>query len=105
MNYKKTYTPEIGYTKLCEIGKCSCNRLEFGMIKLNAGNSVTIDTQEKEYVLIFISGHADVTVGDVAWQNVGGRENVFDGPCHSVYGSRLRCGTDRCDRYAHGQGF
>ena len=42
MNYKKTYKPAIGYTKLCEIGKCSCKRLEFGMIELNAGDSVSV---------------------------------------------------------------
>ena len=42
MNYKKTYTPNIGYTKLCEMDKCSCKRLEFGIIELNAGDSVTI---------------------------------------------------------------
>ena len=84
MNYKKTYTPAAGYTKLCEIDKCSCKRLEFGMIQLNAGESVTIQTGEKEYAFIFLFGHADVTVGETRWQNVGGRMDVFEGPAHSV---------------------
>jgi 5-deoxy-glucuronate isomerase len=84
MNYKKTYIPAIGYTKLCEIEKCSCKRLEFGMIELNAGDSVTIETEGKEYAFIFVFGHADVKVGDVEWKNVGGRMNVFEGPAHSV---------------------
>ena len=85
MNYKKTYTPEIGSTKLCEIDKCSCKRLEFGMIELNAGDSVTIETQGKEYSFIFLFGHADVQVGQNNWKAVGERQNVFDGPAHSVY--------------------
>ena len=85
MNLKKTYTPHIGYTKLCEIGKCSCHRLEFGMIELNAGDSVTIETEGKEYSFIFLYGHADVQIGDCRWDNVGGRQNVFEGPAHSVY--------------------
>lgn len=85
MNYKKTYTPAIGYTKLCEIGKCSCERLEFGMIELNVGDSVTIATQDKEFAFVFLFGHADVKVGEFDWKNVGGRASVFDGPAHSVY--------------------
>lgn len=88
MNLKKTYTPHIGYTKLCEIGKCSCRRLEFGMIELNAGDSVTIETEGKEYSFIFLYGHADVQIGDCSWNNVGDRQNVFDGPAHSVYAPR-----------------
>ena len=51
MNLKKTYTPKIGYTKLCETEKCSCKRLEFGMIELNAGDSVTVETEGKEFSL------------------------------------------------------
>lgn len=88
MNYKKTYTSKIGYTKLCQMGQCSCKQLEFGMIELNAGDSVTIETGEKEYAFIFLFGHADVRIGENNWQNVGGRMNVFDGPCHSVYAPR-----------------
>ena len=85
MNLKKTYTPTIGYTKLCEIDKCSCKRLEFGMIELNAGDSVTIETKGKEYSFIFLFGHADVQTGCFSWKNVGGRQNVFEGAAHSVY--------------------
>ena len=85
MNYKKTYTPAIGYTKLCEIGKCSTKRLEFGMIELEKGDSVTIETEGKEYAFVFLVGHADVQVGETTWKAVGERQNVFDGPAHSVY--------------------
>lgn len=84
MNYKKTYTPQIGYTKLCEIGKCSCTRLEFGIVELNTGDSVTIETQNKEYAFIFLFGHADVQVGDITWKSVGDRMSVFEGAAHSV---------------------
>ncbi|MBQ9973885.1 MAG: 5-deoxy-glucuronate isomerase [Oscillospiraceae bacterium] len=84
-NYKKTYTPTIGYTKLCRMGECSCKRLEFGIIELNAGDTVTLHTEDKEYAFVFMSGHADVKVGDLDWKGVGGRQNVFDGPAHTVY--------------------
>ena len=85
MNLKKTYTPKIGYTKLCEMEKCSCKRLEFGMIELNAGDSVTVETEGKEFTFLFLFGHADVQVGNQVWNAVGGRQTVFEGPCHSVY--------------------
>lgn len=85
MNLKKTYTPSIGYTKLSQIETGNCKRLEFGMIELNKGDTVTIDTEGKEYSFIFLFGHADVQTGDFQWNNVGERQNVFDGPCHSIY--------------------
>ncbi|MBR2616425.1 MAG: 5-deoxy-glucuronate isomerase [Clostridia bacterium] len=88
MNYKKTYTPKIGYTKLCEQEKCSCKRLGFGMIELNCGDSVTIDTENKEYSFVFLTGRADVRVGEFDWKSVGGRQDVFEGPAHSVYAPR-----------------
>lgn len=85
MNYKKTYHPTIGYTKLCEIGKCSLHMLEFGIIELKKGDSVEINTEEKEYGMIFLGGHADVDVDDHHWSSVGGRTNVFGGKAWSVY--------------------
>lgn len=85
MNYKKTYVPSIGYTKLCEIGKCSLKMLEFGIIELMKGDQVMIDTEEKEYAFIFLGGHADVDVDDIKWEAVGGRTNVFGGKAYSVY--------------------
>ena len=85
MNYKKTYVPAIGYTKLCEIDRCSCKRLEFGVIELNAGDAVTLQTEEKEYAVSFMFGHADVTVGENTWKNVGERMDVFGGAAHSIY--------------------
>lgn len=85
MNYKKTYEPKSGYTKLCTKENCSCKRLEFGMIRLADGESVSLETGNMEYTFVFLTGHADVQAGDTLWENVGGRENVFNGPCHSVY--------------------
>ena len=85
MNYKKTYTPKIGYTKLCTKENCSCKRLEFGIIELMAGDTVTIDTAENEFAFVFMFGHAHVKMNGVSYENVGGRMNVFDGPAHTVY--------------------
>lgn len=88
MNYKKTYTPKIGYTKLCQKENCTCKRLEFGMIELNAGDSVTVKTEGSEYAFVFLFGHADVKLGENDWKHVGGRADIFEGPGHTVYAPR-----------------
>ena len=85
MNYKNTYKPQNGYTKLSQIGQSTCKRLEFGMIQLQAGECVSISTEDKEFVFIFLTGHADVETDGASWKSVGGRGNVFEGPCHSIY--------------------
>ncbi len=85
MNYKKTYKPQKGYTKLCTKENCTCKRLEFGMIQLSKGEFVEIQTEEKEYSFIFLYGHADVKTEGFDWKCVGKRENVFDGPAHSIF--------------------
>lgn len=88
MNYKKTYHPSKGYTKLCEIGKCSLRQLEFGIIELRKGDCVSLDTEENEFAFIFLGGHTDVTVNGQFWENVGGRSDVFGGAAWSVYAPR-----------------
>ncbi len=88
MNFKKTYTPKIGYTKICELGKCSLNKLEFGIIELDLNDSVTVETEGMEYAFIFLGGHADVS-GAVEGKYVGGRNDVFGGKlAWSVYVGR-----------------
>ena len=89
MNFKKTYVPTIGYTKICEIGKCSLKQLEFGIIELKEGDSVTVETEDKEYGFLFLYGHADVVIeGKADWKNVGGRTSVFGGQANTVYAGR-----------------
>ena len=76
MNYKKTYVPTLGYTKICEIGKCSLNKLEFGIIELDAGEKLPFDTCDKETAFIMLAGHCDVRVNGQVWENIGNRATV-----------------------------
>lgn len=78
MNYKKTYVPAIGYTKICEIGKCSLKKLEFGIIELNPGDSLPFYTEDREVAFIMLEGHCNVTCNGETWENVGNRMNVFE---------------------------
>ena len=85
MNYKKTYTPRSGYTPLCKIGECSLKMLEFGIVELKSGESVTFATEDKEVAFIILGGKATFEFDDQKWENVGGRRTVFEGKAHSVY--------------------
>ena len=85
MNLKKTYVPKIGYTEICKTGECSLKLLDFGMVELKKGDSVTIETGEKEFAFIILGGHADFAFDGTKWENVGGRRSVFEGKATSVY--------------------
>ena len=78
MNFKKTYTPAQGYTPICRIGECSLGKLEFGIIELDAGKSLSYETQDREVAFIMLEGHCNVTVGKTRWENIGNRANVFE---------------------------
>lgn len=78
MNYKKSYKPQNGYTKISEIGKCSLKMLEFGIIELEAGQKIDFDTENKEVGFIMLEGHCNVSFDDVKWENVGNRNTVFE---------------------------
>jgi len=78
MNFKKTYESKKGYTPVCEIGKCTLKRLEFGIIELDAGESIDFESGVMETAFIMLEGHCDVLVGEEKWENVGNRNSVFE---------------------------
>ena len=78
MNFKKKYESAKGYTPVCEIGKCTLNKLEFGIIELSAGESCDFYTRDRETAFILLYGHCDVKFDDTVWENVGNRMNVFE---------------------------
>ncbi len=84
-NYKKTYTPKSGYTRLCRIGESSMKLLEFGIIELKKGEGVTLSTGDKEMAFIILGGKCDVAFDNVKWEGVGARRSVFEGKAASFY--------------------
>ena len=85
MNYKKTYTPRLGYTQLCKIGESSLKDLEFGIIELNDGLDITFETKDREVAFILLNGTANFTSGNIFFEGVGKRRNVFEGKAEAVY--------------------
>lgn len=86
MNFKKAYKGGKGYTPICKIGECSLKKLEFGIIELDAGESVDYNTEDKETAFIILEGHCDVTYDGGEFKNVGNRASVFENRrAESVY--------------------
>lgn len=95
MNYKKQYSPKSGYTPISIPGRedCTLGMLHFGIIELNKGEQVVFDTEDKEWGFIILSGRADITGGEIRWENAGGRRSVFEGNATSFYLPRNRTVT------------
>ena len=78
MSFKKSYKGGNGYTPICEIGKCSLKRLEFGIIELNAGERLSYETHGMETAFIILYGHCNVLTEGEKWENIGNRSSVFE---------------------------
>ena len=62
-----------------------CKLLEFGFLKLAAGETYSSDSGEREILAVLLGGQASFEVGGKRFEKVGGRPNVFSGKPHSVY--------------------
>jgi len=62
-----------------------CNLLDFGLLRLAAGETYEAVTAEREILAVLLGGKATFEINGVRFENVGGRANVFGGKPHSVY--------------------
>jgi len=62
-----------------------CRLLDLGLLKLDAGQSWSGESGDREILAVVLGGTATFTVGDHKFPAVGGRANVFAGKPHSVY--------------------
>jgi len=62
-----------------------CNLLDFQLINLNDGETVSANTGEREILVVLLGGKATVNVGGKSFAHIGGRPNVFSGKPYSVY--------------------
>lgn len=60
----------------------------FNLLRLSAGETVTLDVPNCELLCVVQSGRADIAAAAREFQNVGRRAHIWDGPADSVY-----CGT------------
>lgn len=60
----------------------------FQLLRLSAGQTVTVDVPECELLCVVQSGRADIAACAQLFRNIGKRADIWDGPADSVY-----CGT------------
>lgn len=74
-----------GYTDLVEPGQHGLQYLGLGLLSLGDGEAWEMKFGGREAVLVIVSGHCDMSSGGTTWDQLGQREDVFDGPPTSVY--------------------
>jgi 5-deoxy-glucuronate isomerase len=62
-----------------------CDLLDFGYLKLAAGERYSASSGGREVLAVMLGGKANFDVNGTAFANVGKRPNVFSGKPHSVY--------------------
>jgi 5-deoxy-glucuronate isomerase len=62
-----------------------CKLLDFGFLKLAAGEDYQAETPGREILAVILGGKASFEVNGQKFEKVGGRPNVFNGKPHSVY--------------------
>src|SRR5512146_2006794 len=62
-----------------------CKLLDFGFLKLGAGETYSGESGDREILAVILGGRLSFQVGETRFENVGGRPNVFSGKPHSGY--------------------
>src|SRR5215203_4672788 len=57
----------------------------FEVLRLEEDRSVERQTGDEEICMVVLSGICNVSTADDRWENVGGRESVFDGAPYALY--------------------
>jgi 5-deoxy-glucuronate isomerase len=85
MNLKTHYDATPGYTQLVTPGAQPVRHLDFGILRLERGQSYESTSGGHEVGLVILSGICEVRVDDQVFDELGGRETVFDGRATGVY--------------------
>lgn len=73
-----------GYKEIVT-NKSELELIGFDMLRLENGESITLNSNEYELGLVILSGTCDVKTADFSAENLGNRRNVFDGKPTTVY--------------------
>lgn len=86
-----TYFTALSTTKnINQLNTNPCELLDFQLVVLGDGESISGQTNDREYVAVILGGKANFTVNRQSFSNLGNRPNVFAGKPTSVY---MPCGT------------
>ncbi len=75
-----------GYTPVVDRPMAGIERLQFGILRLRAGERFSFDPlPARETGVVILSGRCTIETPDVRWPDLGQRNSVFDGPATAVY--------------------
>jgi 5-deoxy-glucuronate isomerase len=88
MELRHHYTPSTGYTQLVTPQTSPVERIDFGLLRLEAGQIHELASGASELGLVALSGRFSVQIDGEAFEGLGGRTTVFDGRATGVYAPR-----------------
>lgn len=84
MEYLYPHEESKGHKQVIKVGK-DMEFCGFGLVNLQNRESHEARTDNEEVVLVIISGKCNIKVGDMEFNDLGGRKDVFSGKPTSVY--------------------
>ncbi|UCH36394.1 MAG: 5-deoxy-glucuronate isomerase [Armatimonadota bacterium] len=78
-------SPQAGYTPVISREKHGLEYLEFGLLRLGAGEHWAGETGEYEATVVILGGRCSIESSGGEWENVGTRQDVFDGKATAAY--------------------
>ena len=86
MNLKVPAKLRHGFTPIVTSPQSGIEYIDFGVLKLNEGESFSIEANpERETGIVILSGTCEITSSGNTWKDLGGRTSVFDGPATGIY--------------------
>jgi len=62
-----------------------CRLLDFTLLRLETGQTASVESGDREILAVILGGRATFTVGERRFEALGGRTDVFSGRPHSLY--------------------
>jgi len=62
-----------------------CTLLDFSLLRLETGQTSTVESGDREILAVILGGRASFTIGDRTFESLGDRADVFSGRPYSVY--------------------
>jgi 5-deoxy-glucuronate isomerase len=88
MELRYHYTPSPGYTQLVTPQTHPVERLDFGLLRLEAGQTYEIVNGANELGMVALSGRYSIHIDGEEFVGLGGRKTVFDDRATGVYAPR-----------------
>ena len=77
--FKRNWSKKFGKSEIFTREDSYCQNVEIDMVKLADGQTKTYSESDKEFALLILGGKCSVVGEGFKYENIGERENVFDG--------------------------